>query len=116
MGTAIGQRVRRWLGAEALRQLKARTCVLVCSGNHDLDTRNAAGEKYSRWVSALRAQEIPTDGDSYEAHGALFTVCPWWDGPQTRRAVGALLERDAAKEKSAWIWVYHSPPSNSPTC
>ena len=116
ISSSVDARTQILVISKYLRQLRAKTRVLVCSGNHDLDTRNDAGEKYARWVSALRAQEIPTDGDSYETHETLFTVCPWWDGPQTQRAVGALLERDAAKEKAAWIWVYHAPPSDSPTC
>ncbi len=116
ISSSVDARTQILVISKYLRQLNARTRVLVCSGNHDLDTRNAAGEKYSRWVTSLRAQEISTDGDSYEAQGALFTVCPWWDGPQTRQDVGALLERDAAKDKASWIWVYHAPPSDSPTC
>ena len=108
ISSSVDARTQILVISKYLRQLRARTDVLVCSGNHDLDARDADGEKYARWVTALRAHEIPTDGDSYEAHGALFTVCHWWDGPQTRGVVGALLERDAAKEKAAWIWVYHS--------
>jgi Icc-related predicted phosphoesterase len=116
ISSSVDARTQILVISKYLRQLQARTRVLICSGNHDLDTRNADGEKYARWVSAFRSQGIPTDGDSYEADEVLFTVCPWWDGPQTRRAVGELLARDAAKEKAAWIWVYHAPPSDSPTC
>jgi Icc-related predicted phosphoesterase len=45
----------------------------------------------------------------------LITICPWWDGPHARDAIGAQLARDAEKPKEQWMWVYHSPPDASPT-
>jgi hypothetical protein len=45
----------------------------------------------------------------------IVTVCPWWDGPNARQAVQAQIERDAAAPKKNWVWVYHAPPSGSPT-
>ncbi|MFO1129655.1 MAG: metallophosphoesterase [Rhodospirillales bacterium] len=100
-----------------LRRLKARVPrLIVSSGNHDLDSVNAAGEKVPRWMERVRAMGIPTDGDSVPIGDALFTVCPWWDGPVTRAAVGRQLAADAAKEKRRWVWVYHAPPAGSPTC
>lgn len=98
-----------------LRRLTADTRVLVCSGNHDLDSRNADGEKVARWMDKVRRLGIPTDGDSLVHGDTLFTICPWWDGPATREAVAAQLARDAQKPKKHWIWVYHSPPEGSPT-
>jgi Icc-related predicted phosphoesterase len=56
------------------------------------------------------------DGDSVEIGDALVTICPWWDGPETRADVLSLLERDSAKAKKKWIWIYHAPPANSPVC
>jgi len=97
------------------RDIGARTRVLVCSGNHDLDARNAAGEKTSRWIMKARHLGIPTDGDAVEIGNILFTICPWWDGPQARAEVDAVLKRDAARRSGPWIWVYHSPPTASPT-
>lgn len=98
-----------------LKRLKAATQVIVSSGNHDLDTRDAAGEKIARWMSKVRALGIPTDGDSVDLGGALVTVCPWWDGPNARETVAAQLARDAAVPKDTWVWVYHAPPEGSPT-
>jgi Icc-related predicted phosphoesterase len=98
-----------------LSRLSARTKLLVCSGNHDLNGSNADGEKVARWMSRVRALGIPTDGDAVHTEdGTLFTVCPWWDGPKTREAVDAQLAADAAKTKSRWVWVYHAPPDDSP--
>jgi len=98
-----------------LQRLKAATQLVVCSGNHDLDSRNEAGEKVARWVDRLRQRGIPTDGDSLAIGETLFTICPWWDGPATREAVDRQFRRDAETEKKSWIWVYHSPPDGSPT-
>ena len=98
-----------------LQRLRALTTLVTCSGNHDLDAHTAEGEKTARWFSDIRNLGIPADGDSLMIDGTLFTICPWWDGPATRAAVGAHLARDAAEEKKRWVWVYHAPPADSPT-
>ena len=98
-----------------LKRLHTRTKLIVCSGNHDLDALNDAGEKVAKWITKVRQFGAPTDGDSLSVDGVLITICPWWDGPQTRETVGAQLARDAEKPKQQWIWVYHAPPDESPT-
>lgn len=98
-----------------LKHLAEKTRVIVCSGNHDLDAINEDGEKFARWLQKARVFDVHTDNGCIEIGDSLFTICPWWDGPATRDAVARLLERDAAKEKRSWVWVYHSPPPDSPT-
>jgi Icc-related predicted phosphoesterase len=98
-----------------LRRMAARTRVIASSGNHDLDRRDADGEKIAAWMSQVRALGIPTDGDSVVCGDTLITVCPWWDGPNAKEKVARLLEADAEKPKRAWHWVYHAPPEGSPT-
>ncbi|MGZ8236489.1 MAG: metallophosphoesterase family protein [Methylobacter sp.] len=98
-----------------LRSLCARTQLIVCSGNHDLDARNAAGEKYAKWILKVRQFEVPTDEDFLMMDGTLFTICPWWDGSESCIKVGDQLERDSRKARDRWIWVYHAPPDASPT-
>lgn len=98
-----------------LQRLRTLTTLVTCSGNHDLDAHNEAGEKTARWFSNIRGMGIAADGDSLLVDGTLFTMCPWWDGPVTKAAISAQLARDAAKEKKRWIWVYHAPPADSPT-
>jgi Icc-related predicted phosphoesterase len=99
-----------------LKRLKSKTRLFVCSGNHDLDSHNADGERVAKWFAKIRALGIVADGDSFEMDGVLFTICAWWDGPLTRKAVGEQLARDAEKRQGKrWAWVYHAPPSNSPT-
>ena len=98
-----------------LKRLKAYTNVIVSSGNHDLDSRNAEGEKIAGWMNKVREIGIPTDGDSVVIGDVLITICPWWDGPKTKLAVQAQIQRDAATPKKRWIWVYHAPPELSST-
>jgi len=98
-----------------LTRLAGRARLVVSSGNHDLDTTGPDGERVAAWLGALREAGATVDGDSLAVDGTLVTVCPWWDGPLARDAVGAQLARDAAIEKERWIWVYHAPPDGSPT-
>jgi Icc-related predicted phosphoesterase len=96
------------------RKLREKTQLLVCSGNHDLDSRNAAGEKVARWLLGSHNKGVLSDGESLVIDDTLFTMCPWWDGPVSRSAVGAQFAGAAAKRTKRWIWIYHAPPSNSP--
>ncbi len=93
-----------------LRRLHPAVPLLVSSGNHDLNAENDDGERYARWMRHVRELGIPTDGDSWEKNGILFTICPWWDGEASKAAVAAQLERDAARPKDHWYWIYHAPP------
>ena len=98
------------------RRLAATAKTVVCSGNHDLDATNDAGEKYARWLQAVRPMGLVTDGDTFSINDTLVTVCPWWDGPRTRDDVDRLLARDATRRNGRrWLWIYHSPPTASPT-
>src|SRR5690349_2806224 len=61
--------------------------LLVCSGNHDLNARNAHAEKTADWLDPLRGPTLAVDGDTVRSGDTLFTICPWWDGPQARAGV-----------------------------
>jgi Icc-related predicted phosphoesterase len=98
-----------------LQRLRDKVRLVVSSGNHDLDSRNAAGEKTARWIDKVRHMGVPTDGDCLQIDGTMFTICPWWDGPVGRDGVAALFRRDAGKDRKQWIWIYHAPPDGSPT-
>lgn len=89
--------------------------LITCSGNHDLDSRDASGEKVARWVRDFSRRGIPSDDASFVMDDVLFTICPWWDGPKARERVGALLAADALKPKTRWFWLHHAPPDKSPT-
>lgn len=98
-----------------LERVAAATKLVVSSGNHDLNALGAEGEKVAKWMSKVRLLGIPADGESLQIGDTLFTVCPWWDGPSAKEAVARQLAAAAPHRGSRWIWVYHSPPSGSPT-
>jgi Icc-related predicted phosphoesterase len=97
-----------------LRRLHAKTRLVVSSGNHDLNGRDAAGERAACWLADAGDLGLLADGARTEVDDVLVTVCPWWDGPRGREAVGAQLARDATQRRARWIWVYHAPPDHSP--
>ena len=95
----------------SLAALAGRTQLLIASGNHDLNTRNPAGEKTSDWLAPLRDAGAAVDGDTLEVAGTCCTVLEWWDGPHARAQVEAQLAAAATDVgERPWIWVYHSPP------
>lgn len=87
--------------------------LLVCSGNHDLDARNDAGEMTAAWLGPVRNATLAVDGDTVEVGDTLFTVCPWWDGPHAQSGVEQMLEAAAKRRRERWIWVYHAPPESA---
>ena len=97
-----------------LEELVAKTRVVVCSGNHDLDSHTPAGELTARWVAELAEIGVTADWGSVTVDGSLITVCPWWDGPETRSEIGRQIAADSLKPRDRWIWVYHAPPAESP--
>jgi Icc-related predicted phosphoesterase len=115
---------------KVLQRLMGRTRLFVSSGNHDLDSRDGGGERVARWMERVRALGIATDGDSIvipgpsdvaERRDTLVTVCPWWDGETARKKIGGQISGDFARKRGdptigTWAWVYHAPPSGSPTC
>ena len=98
----------------ALRRLAGATTVFAASGNHDLDGRDAAGEKAARWMAPLAADGVHVDLETVPLGDDLVTVCPWWDGPRARAVLDACLARAADLPRRRWIWVHHAPPAGSP--
>jgi Icc-related predicted phosphoesterase len=101
---------------EYLARIAAQTPVVACSGNHDLNDRNAVGERTARWLDAARDRGVVVDGSSFSTDDVFVTVCPWWDGPRTREIVDEQLRADSERvDGRDWIWVYHAPADASPT-
>jgi Icc-related predicted phosphoesterase len=88
-----------------------KTHLLVCSGNHDLNAWNGAGEKTADWLAASRGDTLAVDGDTVQIGDTLFTVCPWWDGPHAQARVTQMLDDAARRRTGRWIWIYHAPPT-----
>jgi len=97
-----------------LRMLQERVRLLVCSGNHDLDSLNAAGEKAAGWMRRVRQLGVPCDTGRVEIGDTTVSLCPWWDGPDACRQIGEQLARDARDRAERWVWIYHAPPDDSP--
>ena len=95
--------------------LRQKTRLVVCSGNHDGDSRNAADESVASWLRTARGEGLHVDGDSFDVGTTRVTVCPWWDGELSRREVEVQLELEAAQVRERWIWIYHAPPVGSRT-
>lgn len=96
------------------QRLQEQTRLLICSGNHDLDSQNEAGEKVAKWLLGSRNKGVMSDGESLMIGDTLFTMCPWWDGPVAREAIGEQFAKAAAMRKDRWFWIYHAPPADSP--
>lgn len=96
-----------------LAELAEHALVMASSGNHDLDGPGAHGEQVAGWLRQAGGERVVVDSNSRDVDGVRFTVCPWWDGPLTRDAVGAQLAAASVDRTDLWVWVYHSPPAGT---
>ena len=96
-------------------RLREKTRLLICSGNHDLDSKNEVGEKIAKWLGTSQNEGVLSDGESVVVEGTFFTICPWWDGPIAREGIAVQLAEAAAKRTGEWIWIHHAPPAESQT-
>lgn len=99
-----------------LRLLHRAGRVAVSSGNHDLTGPDVLGEQCALWLEEARRDGIPVDGDSLRIDDTQVSICPWWDGPLGRAELEERLQEEARTRPARWIWVYHWPPMDSPTC
>jgi Icc-related predicted phosphoesterase len=100
---------------EYLARLTAKTTVVACSGNHDLNAENELGERAAVWLRGAHP-DVHIDGGRIVTDDVYVTVCPWWDGPKTRAEVDQKFAVDAGRVGDRiWVWVYHAPPDQSPT-
>lgn len=93
-----------------LRRLRELTRVIVSSGNHDGDHRDASGESRASWLGDVKADRLHIDGESIDVAGMRITICPWWDGPVSCAEVEQQLAAAVPPEGTPWIWVYHAAP------
>jgi Icc-related predicted phosphoesterase len=115
VGSFVDFRAQIVVVKKYLALLARVTKVIFCSGNHDLDGRSPEGEKISRWIGDVHELGVACDGDNLTIGDALFTVCPWWDGPLVKQRIEEQLHDAAAGRLKRWIWVHHAPPADSPT-
>jgi Icc-related predicted phosphoesterase len=115
LSSIVDRRAQAVVIRKYFERLRAVTRLVICSGNHDLDSPQESGEKVAKWLAASPDDGIITDGESLQIDGILITVCPWWDGPITRAGIAAQLGEAARTERKLWIWIHHAPPDKSPT-
>jgi Icc-related predicted phosphoesterase len=96
-----------------LHRIRQKTRLLVSSGNHDGDSRNAANESFAEWLLLSRADGLFVDGDSAVLGDTRVTACPWWDGPVSRAELEHLLTREASQNAGRWLWSHHAPPDRA---
>jgi Icc-related predicted phosphoesterase len=96
-----------------LQRLKAKTTLMVCSGNHDGDRRSPEGEFFADWLDTAALDTIHGDGAGFTAGDWRFSVCPWWDGPVGREKVDTFLREESAKVTGSWFVIHHAPPSGT---
>src|SRR6187551_121515 len=58
----------------SLSAIAERKPLFVSSGNHDLNARNEAGERFAGWVQECRGPTLAVDGDSMLIGDTLITV------------------------------------------
>jgi len=114
LASLVDGRAQTTVVKKYFQRIRAKTQLLICSGNHDLDSNNEAGERMAKWLLGRPNDGILSDGESMVIGDTLFTVCPWWDGPVSQAEIGKQLDDAAKKRQVRWIWIYHAPPSDSP--
>lgn len=100
---------------KCLVKISEKAHLLVCSGNHDGNAKNANDEFIAPWLQETRSERLSVDGDNVRFGDTLFTIFPWWDGDVTKEEVGRQLVEASRIDCEKWIWIYHAPPDNSPT-
>ena len=116
IGSIVDFRAQIVVVQKYLELLSDKTRIILCSGNHDLDERDEAGEKISKWIGEAGSLGIAHDGESLTIGDTVFTICPWWDGPRVKDNIARQLKKAASEpHHNRWIWVHHAPAAKSPT-
>lgn len=113
IGSLVDGRTQSVVVKKYFSRLRAKTKLVVCSGNHDLDA-NSEGERIARWLGQSLNDGVLSDGESFTSDDTTITSCPWWDGPVIRAKIAEQLAAAAAQRGERWIWIHHAPPDKSP--
>lgn len=114
LASTVDRPAQAIVAQQYFRRIRAKAPLLICSGNHDLDHCDSAGEYRTRWITNARFFDVPTDGDSKQIGDTLFTICPWSNGKMSRAEIERQLARDSTARPTRWVWVHHVPPNGSP--
>src|ERR1700761_1819280 len=64
LGSALDFDVQIVVVEKYLQRIRQNTRLLVNSGNHDGDSRNAADESFAGWLRTIRAEGLFVDGET----------------------------------------------------
>tara|TARA_A100001037_G_C15118687_1_gene622719 strand:+ start:869 stop:1618 length:750 start_codon:yes stop_codon:yes gene_type:complete len=96
--------------SEYLQTLSQRTKVIACSGNHDGENKTRSGEYTATWMQGIATDRIFVDWQHVHDDDTAISVCPWWDGPESRQAMAEMLAEHSQHPAKKWVWVHHAPP------
>ncbi|MGR9053633.1 MAG: metallophosphoesterase family protein [Gammaproteobacteria bacterium] len=97
-----------------LKRISKKTHLLICSGNHDGNEKNAADEFIAPWLQDIRTSRLHVDGDNVFFGSTLITLFPWWDGDVSKAEVAEQFATTSRLTFARWVWIYHAPPDRSP--
>ena len=115
LGSAVDLDVQEVVVEKYLRRFAstAHAAFLLGKPRHPGNPQSMASAPPPGWNPSDHHASNPTTIPT-KAENILFTVCPWWDGPDTRARTEQRLMADAGKPKSTWIWLHHNPPLGTP--
>jgi predicted phosphodiesterase len=64
LSSIVDRRAQSIVVRKYFSRLRAVTRLVICSGNHDLDSPQESGEKIAKWLAASPDDGIITDGES----------------------------------------------------
>ncbi len=114
LASAVDLDVQELVVKRYLRQFASKRLLLSASGNHDIQETLPNGERAALWMESLKRPGLLADYDSHLQDDVLFSICSWWDGPETRKCSEDRLTADAARTRATWIWLHHNPPAGTP--
>jgi Icc-related predicted phosphoesterase len=115
IGSNLDLNVQILVISKYLKRISDKTQLLVCSGNHDGNEKNDSNEFIAPWLKKLKSPSLHVDCDNIGFDDYFFTIFPWWDGKNTKAELSNQFVKANKVNKKHWIWIYHSPPENSPT-
>ena len=115
IGSNLDLNVQILVISKYLKRISYNTQLLVCSGNHDGNEKNDSDEFIAPWLKKLKGPSLHVDCDNIHFDDYLFTIFPWWDGDKTKAEVSEQFLATHKIKQKHWVWIYHSPPENSPT-
>jgi predicted MPP superfamily phosphohydrolase len=102
LGSALDFDVQIVVVEKYLRRIRRYAPLLVSSGNHDGDSRNAADESVAKWLLQSRTDGLYVDGESAVFGDLRITACPIISGPRKEEKNGT-AQRPSLPEMNEFL-------------